>query len=258
MHTISSGGRGRWLGIPLVVPFWVVVLALAASGAGATLRVQSYNDPAGDPAKMTYVLNSPDWPPGSALETYPMPDGASRSFGPPPGTYTFQALPEAGWRVNAIVCDGPDVVAYDVPHGVVTINHGDTHETCAFTNGKVGAAPSSAVSPSPPPNELPSVLVPEEIELLGVQPGKGYIAVRLRLIRRSVIKLRLRRGERVIAKRRVIRDAGTREVRIGLRPRKIRKLQKRGLTRVRVELKAIVAELGGTTEVFRYGAIVPL
>jgi ribosomal protein L31E len=261
MQRISPGCRRGWPRI-LLVPLSAGVLAFTASDAAATLRIESHNDPAGDPTTMTYRLDSPAWTPGSAID-FMLREGTSQSFGPGPGTYTVQATPPSGWRVNDIRCVGPDPAQFviDVPNGLVTMTHGEgAEQTCAFTNGKVGAAgpPSSGVSPSPPANELPKVVIPEEIALLRVRAGTGYVAVRFRLVRSSVIKLQLRRGDRVVAKRRTVRGGGIREEEIRLRPKLRQRLKDRGRKRVPVTLRAVVAEPGGTTKVFRYRVIVPL
>jgi hypothetical protein len=259
MRRISFGGRGRR---SRTIPFAVLVtgfLLVTAVDARATLRVESHNDPAGNTTAISYRLDSPAWtrePIAFALH-----DGESTSFGPGPGTYTVQALPPSGWRVNDIQCIGPDPAQFviDVPHGLVTMTHQKgAEQTCAFTNGKVNAPPSSGVAPSPPPEELPEVVVPKEIALLGVRAGKGFVAARLRIIKRSVINVHLRRGTRVLVKKRVVRRAGTRVVRIWLRPKTRRWFRERGRKRVLVTLKVRVAERRGTTKVFWYRVIVPV
>jgi hypothetical protein len=236
------------------------LFAGTAAEAGATIRVQNHNDPAGDPTKITYQLGGPSWPhPPIVME---LSDGESESHGPGPGTYTIQALPPSGWRVNAISCVSndptPGQFVYDVAHGVVTLVHRttETEQTCAFTNGKVGAPPSSGVAPSPPPGEVPEASLPKEITLLGVRTGKGFAQARLRLIRRSTINLQLRRGTRVAARKRVVRRAGRRVVTLRLRQDTRRWFRSHGHKRVKFMLRIRVAERGGARKTFWYGVII--
>jgi hypothetical protein len=261
MRTIPFGGPGRRSGIVPLALLIVGFLSVAAADAGATLRVESHNDPAGDETPITYRLDNPAWT-RSPIE-FALRGGETTSFGPQPGTYTVQAFPPSGWKVNDIRCIGPDPAEFviDVPHGLVTLTHRQgAEQTCAFTNGKVNASgpPSSGVSPSPPPAELPKVKLPDEVALLGVFPGKGSVAVKLRLIKQSVISVQLRHGVRVRARKRVVRKAGTRVVRVSLRSETRRRFRERGRRRVPFTVRIRVAERGGTTKVFWYGVIIPV
>ena len=254
---MSSAARRLWSGSALLV----IGLVAGAADAGATLRVASHNDPAGDSTPITYRLDSPTWT--RKPIQFALTDGESRSFGPNPGTYTVQALPPSGWRVNDIQCVGPDPAQFviDVPNGLVTVTHGvSSEQTCSFTNGKVNASgpPSSGVAPSPPSDELPEVTLPREIALLGVHPGKGFVKVRLRIIRRSTISLQLRRGKRMLAFNRVSRRAGVRFARIELRPGTRRRFRNHGRERVEFTLRIKVAERRGTTKVLWYRVLVPV
>jgi hypothetical protein len=258
MARSSYGRRGRRarLGVGVVV---AGLIGATAADAGATLRVANHNDPAGNPTVISYQFDSPDWTTDPIAFT--LHDGEARSFGPGPGTYTVQAIPPSGWRVNSIQCVGKDQADFviDVPNGLVTITHiAGAEQTCAFTNGEVTAPPSSGVAPSPPPGELPEVDIPREIALLGVRARKGLVAVRLRLIRRSTINLQLHRGTRVLARKRVFRRAGTRTVKVRLRPATRRWFRERGHKRVLFSLRARVAERNGAKKVFWYRVIVPL
>lgn len=249
----SSRARKVWCGSGLVL---MGVLALTAE-AGATLRVASHNDPAGDPTAMTYVLDSPAWTREPIQFT--LGDGDDRSFGPKEGTYTVQAAPPAGWQVIDIQCTGrndPGEFVIDVPGGLVTIAHrADDDQTCAFTNGKVGASgPSSGIAPSPPEDELAEV--PREVALLGVRTGRGFVEARLRLIRRSTISLRLHRGTRVLARKRISRRAGVRVVRLELQPNTRRWFRDHGRKRVLMKLRIRVADRRGNRKVFWYGVSV--
>jgi hypothetical protein len=236
--------------------------AVTATSARATLRIENHNDPAGDPTPISYRLENPNWS-GSPFD-FVLRDGEFRTFGQPPGGYTARALLPPGWTVTAIKCIGPprpDAFVIDVPHGQVVMNHqaGD-EQTCAFTNKKKGSGPpSSGVSPSPPDEELPEVKVPKRTALLGVQPGRrGTVIVTLRIIRSSHIRLKLIRGGRVIATKRVHRRAGERVVAIAM-PSDLRKrLKQRGRTQVMLMLKVRVVPRHGRPKSFRYRVIVPL
>jgi hypothetical protein len=239
----------------------VGVFAMSAD-AGATLRVQNHLDPAGDPTEIPYQLGGPSWP--QAPIQMLLSDGESESHGVDPGTYTIRALPPAGWRVNAIRCVSslldPGQFVYDVANGTVTVTHPTktAEQTCAFTNGKVGVPPSSAVDPSPPAGEVPEASIPKEIALLRVRAGRGFVEARLRLIRRSTIGLQIRRGTRVLARKRAFRRGGVRVVRLYLRPETRRWLRSHGRKRVLVKLRVRVTDRRGTRKVFWYGVIVPV
>jgi hypothetical protein len=242
----------------------VLVAGLFAVGAGdaaATIRVENHNDPAGDPTAIKYRFDSTDPAWSSAPIDFALHDNETKSFGPKAGTYTIQASPPAGWRVNDIQCLGASAAdfAIDVPHGLVTITHArGAEQTCAFTNGKVNAPPSSGVAPSPPPGELPEVAVPKQAALLGVRARKGLVEARLRIVKRSVISMQLRRGNRVLARKRVTRRAGVRVVKTRLRQDTRRWFRERGRKRALFMLRLRVAERHGVTQVFWYRVIVPL
>jgi hypothetical protein len=95
-----------------------------------------------------------------------------------------------------------------------------------------------------------------EAALLGVRPGRGFVAVRLRIIRRSVISVQLRRGTHVRARKRVVRRAGTRVVRIWLRRDTRRWYRERGRHRVLFTVRIRVAERRGATKVFWYRVMI--
>jgi hypothetical protein len=249
----SSRARKVWCGSGLVL---MLVLALTAE-AGATLRVESHNDPAGDPTAVTYVLDSPAWT--REPIQFSLGGGDDKSFGPKAGTYTVQAAPPAGWQVTDIKCvsdrNDPGQFVIDVPGGLVTIAHEATDDqTCAFTNGKVGASgPSSGIAPSPPEDELAEVRIPREVALLRVRTGRGFVEARLRLIRRSTISVRLHRGTRVLARKRISRRAGVRVVRVRLQPDTRRWFRDHGRKRVLMKLRIRVVDRRGNRKVFWYG-----
>jgi hypothetical protein len=241
--------------LPLVVGAFLVI----APNAGATIRIENHNHPAGDPTVISYFLESPTW--AASPFKFALHDNDFRTFGQPPGAYTARAVLPAGWKTLDIKCVGGDSseFAIDVPNARVTMQHSSgSEQTCAFTNGKAGG-PSSGVSPSPPPAELPKVKLPNEPALLGVKVGHGYALVKLRLIRRSAITLRIRRGTRTLARKQVVRKAGTRRVRIALRPDTRRWLRMHGRKRVDVTLKIRVAQRrGNVTKAFSYDALIPV
>lgn len=258
---IPFEGRGRRVAMLPLGLLLVGCCAVAAPDAGATVRVASHNDPSGDATAITYRFDSPTWT-REPIE-FVLRDGETTSYGPQPGTYTVQAIPPPGWQVNDIQCLGPDPAGFiiDVPNGLVTMAHGeDAEQTCSFTNGKVDAPgpPSSGVAPSPPADELAKVKVPKEIALLGVRPGKGFVKATLRIIRRSIVKAQLRRGDRVLARTRVVRRAGTRAVRISLPRETLRSLRNRGRKRLPVTLVLKVFQSRETRKRFSYRVIIPL
>lgn len=252
------------LRIALLAVVGLAFFATAAPGARATLRVANHNDPAGDPTPIYYrLLRSGE--PLASVPDFPLGDGEDRSFGVSPGTWTLQALPPAGWQVAAIECVGRDFdgeFTIDVANGRVTAVHQDTtHEqTCAFTNRRVSAGgqtpPSSGVSPSVPPSERPKVVFPRGPALLRVIAGRGFVSATVRITRRSKIRCQLlRRGTRVVGAARVVRRAGTHDVRVAIAPRKRRRMRDRGLERVMVTLRVVVADKKAK-RVFRYRALV--
>jgi hypothetical protein len=245
----------------------VAFLGAITADAGATLRIANHNYPAGDPTPINYRLENPTW--SASPFDFVLHDGEYRAFGQPAGSYTARPLLPPGWKVLAINCigpDRPDGFVIDVPHGQVTMNHQDGDEqSCAFTNGKAdvsgpgsGGSPSSGIAPSLPAQELAKVKLPKRAALLGVRVRRGIVEATLRLRRRSVIKLKLLRGTRVIASKRVRRRAGLRVVRISVPTAMRHRLRSRGRKRVLLTLKIAVVERNGVTKRFRYKAVVPL
>jgi hypothetical protein len=240
----------------------VAVTAIAAGPAAATVRVENHNDPAGDPTVISYQLINPDW--SASPFAFSLRDNDFKTFGQPPGAYTARALLPPGWKTTAIRCVGPGRPGdfeIDVPNGQVTMNHQqDDEQSCAFTNRRLSApgAPSSGLSPSPAPNELPKVRLPRRVALLSVVPGKGRVTASIRLMRSSHVRLRLFRRDRVIATKLVHRKAGKRVITIAM-PKELRKrLRARGRTEVVLTLKIKVIPRHGPKKAFRYTAIVPL
>src|SRR5215208_1650449 len=112
---------GREARLLLLATLVVAFMAAPASEASATLELQNYNNPAGDPTLITYRLFAGG--PEPLIPDFTLGDGGKVSFGPDPNrygrSYTFQALPPAGWQVADIRCvsftPGTGVFAYDIP-----------------------------------------------------------------------------------------------------------------------------------------------
>jgi hypothetical protein len=248
----------------------LVVFFAVAPQASATLRVQSFNDPAGNSTLISYRIT------GGTLSApidfqLPIGEGAHRgesSYGVAPGTYVVQGLPPAGWRVVDIQCVGatPAVFSIDVPDGRVTVNHTmGAEDTCAFTNRPTSAAATSGgrtpgVAPSPPASDLPKITLPKKAALLRVTGGRRFAAATIRLTRRSVVRGQLlARGNRVVGAARVVRGAGTHVVRVNLTSSGLKLLRRQGQNRVRLTLRLVVAPVGGrAVQTFRFGARVTL
>jgi hypothetical protein len=268
MRLGAFAGRStrRSAGMMRLAVLSATMFALAAPSAHATLRVVNHNDPAGDPTLMGYRLLQPPSP-TPLVPDFQLADGASRSFGVTPGTYTLQALPPAGWHVAAIQCVGRNHAGeftIDVANGSVTAVHEDkTHEqTCTFTNSRVSTSPSvpppSAISPSVPPSEVSRVKLPTGPALLRVKVGRGFASATVRITRRSVIKCQLLRGTHVVGTSRVTHRPETYSVRVALSSRQMRLLRRAGLKRVVLTLKVVTVADNKATHVFRYRALVRL
>jgi hypothetical protein len=278
----ALGGRlhRRSVRIGTLTVSLLLLTGVAAPSAQATLRVVNHNDPAGDATLITYRLSTPERPqlvPDFQLrdEQCLLPQDAEHcgtSFGVDPtiyGTsYTIQALLPPGWRTEAIQCIGvgvPGEFTKDVANGRVTVLHQDKsyEQTCAFTNGRLsgsggqGGSPSSGLSPSIPASEASKVALPRGPALVGIRVGRGFALATVRITRRSVIKCQLLSGKIVVGTARVVRDAGTRTVRVTLRQKTWRSLRARGLKRKTFVLKVTTAA-GKATHVFRHRVLLKL
>ena len=159
VHRISVLTRGRTASAKtLLVAFLVLgFTGASASQAWATLEIQSYNDPAGDPTPMSYMLLTAGQPsPGVSPNPFVLSEGERKSFGPLQGSYTWKGLPPAGWKVAAINCQRvspttgapqaprPGEFVVDLANGQVTVDHRTGEDQfCAFTNQKVAGSGSS-------------------------------------------------------------------------------------------------------------------
>jgi hypothetical protein len=262
----------------------LLLMAVAAPGAKATLRVINHNDPAGDPTPITYRLSTPDRNP--LIPDFQLPDEqcvlpqdaehCGTSFGVDPtvyGTvYTIQALVPPGWKTEAIECIGrgnPGEFTKDVANGKVSVQHLDlsSEQTCAFTNGRVSGSGSgssgrpgsgsSGVSPSIPASEASKVSLPRGPALVGVRVGRGFASASVRVTRRSLIKCQLLSGASVVGTARVVRNKGTYTLKVKLREKVWRSLLARGMKQKLLTLKVTVVA-GKATKVFKHRVLVRL
>jgi hypothetical protein len=143
----------------------MILLAVTATEAGATVDVTNHNDPAGDPTPIAYRLFPP--PPAAPVD-FTLRDGEYQGFGPFEGIVVVQVLLPAGWQVEDIQCSGTtpqSAFAIDKTNGKVTINHRIADEQfCSFTNRltTVPGGGSSGVTPAPPPNLAASIAIPDK------------------------------------------------------------------------------------------------
>jgi hypothetical protein len=252
-----------------------------APSAWATLEIQSNNNPAGDQTVHSYGLYNGDGSRRAGLKgdvnPFPMAAGERRSVGPPAGTYIWQAIPAPGWKVGDIQCFHvdpstgnaipitPGEFAVDVANGRVTINHADGQdEYCAFTNVKISAPASGAtggggtgVSPT-----LPGTVTGAQSQgataLLRVLGGVHYAQAQVRIARKSVIKLRLLRGKKIVGTARFTRNAGTPTLKVSLAKKYRQSYKRQGLKRVTLTLKVTVVGNNKAVKVFRFGVVVKI
>jgi hypothetical protein len=243
----------------------VVLLGVAAPDAGATLRFENHNDPAGDPTAISYRLEGPaDWGPPV---TFQLVDNDYKSFGVKAGVYTATALPPQGWEVEAIQCFGGPAsdFAIDLANARVTVTHESTdHHSCAFTNRPIprngSSPPSPGIAPSLPPPELAEVVVPRRPALVGVVAGRRFAEATVRITRESIIKGRLlSNAGKTLGRARMQRKPGTHVLRVTLKRERARKMRRRGLRKVTLTLRvAVTAQGSGATHVFEHRVLVKL
>jgi hypothetical protein len=257
---ISCGpGRRPALLVALVVTF----VAAMAGKASATVQITNQNDPAGDPTVVSYRLTPP--PGYGAPIDFALHDTEYKGFGPFAGQVVVQVVLPAGWRVEHIRCWGfnPETqnpaaneFVVDEANGTVTMQHAiDDEQFCAFTNGRASSdGGSSGVSPALPPN-----LVPTEAALLGVRVRRGHAVATVRLIRRSMVTSRLRRGGRVVGRSRAVRKAGTYDFTVSIGAKAKRAFQRQGRKRVALQLRVVVVETRTKAKhLFRFQVLVPV
>jgi hypothetical protein len=274
---VATRRRGPRTRILLVAVLVLAFTGAMAPSAWATLEIQSYNDPAGDPTVMTYRLLKGDGQPagGGVPDPFPLIPAERKSFGPPAGTFIWKALPPAGWKVSAIACQRvtpgtnvpqpprPGEFQVDLANSQVTIDHGkDEDQYCAFTNQRIsgsgsaggGGGSSSGVSPTLP-GSTPGSL---GTALLKVTPGKRFAQASIRISRQSVINAQLLKGKKVVGKTRVTRKAGTHTIKVFLAKKYRQSYQRQGLKRVTLTLKVVVVGSNKAVKVFRFGVVVRL
>jgi hypothetical protein len=272
---VATRRRGPRTRILLVAVLVLAFSGAMASNAWATLEIQSNNNPGGDPTLQSYALYNSDGTLRGGLKDnknpFTLTEGERRSVGPPAGTYIWQAMPAAGWKVGDIQCfrvdpstgnavpSLPGEFAIDIANGRVTINHADGQdEYCAFTNVLISAANpgggsgsgSSGVSPT-----LPGT-VTGKTALLRVLGGVHYAKAQVRISRKSVIRLSLLKGKNVVGTARYTRKAGTPTLTVRLRDSYRKSLKRKGVKKVTLTLKITIVGSNKATKVFRYGVVV--
>jgi hypothetical protein len=263
--------------VVLLTALVAVFMAAVAAKAGATIEVQNYNDPSGDPTTFAYQLFGAD--PATPLASDILGDGGKRSFGPDPTrygtTYTLHAVLPAGWHTVDVRCENnPGTATFipDLAHGTVTIQGHQVGEDqyCAFTNrrgspaaaaggGAVGGgavAGGSGISPSLPAG-LHSLAKSKAPRLLRIRGRTHYALVRLHIGRRSVIKAQLRKSKRVVGSKRVKHSkAGTYQVKVKLTRKWRRRFHHRGHKHVTLTLRIVVVGSNRSTKVYTPRVIV--
>jgi hypothetical protein len=276
---VATRRRGPRTRILLVAVLVLAFSGAMASNAWATLEIQSNNNPGGDPTLQSYALYNSDGTLRAGLKDdknpFTLTEGERRSVGPPAGTYIWQAMPAQGWKVGDIQCvrvdpttgdaipSVPGEFAIDIANGRVTINHADgVDEYCAFTNVLIAAAPpggggSSGVSPTLP-GTVTGSLSQGKTALLRVLGGLHYAKAQVRISRKSVIRLSLLRGKKVVGTARYTRKAGTPTLRVKLRDSYRRSLKRKNVKKVTLTLKITIVGSNKATKVFRYGVVVQI
>jgi hypothetical protein len=249
----------------------VLFMAAMAAKASATVEVQNYNDPAGDPTKFTYQLFGAD--PTKVLGSDVLGDGAKVSFGPDPAaygpTYTLHAVLPAGWQTVDIQCVNapgatPAVFTPDLAHSSVTLSPHTVgaDQYCAFTNRKIsggsggggGGGAGSGVTPTTPGGGSSSTsLAPS---LLRVLAGTHYAKATIRLGRQSTIKGKLLWKGKTVGTARVKHKAGTWVLKVNLTKKWTRSFKHQGRKKVTLTLRLTVVGSNKATKTFSSGVIV--
>jgi hypothetical protein len=258
----------------------VILMAAMAPKASATLGIQTFNDPAGDPTVQTYALlrdGQPvlGLPKGNPFTLVP---GEDQNFGPPAGTYVWKAQPAPGWKVTAINCvhyvvSGGKLVpvapragefTYDLANGQVTIDHrviddgidtNDDDQVCAFTNSKASAGGGTGVAPTLPGGGGSTIRGPV---LLRVTAGKFFASAKISIGRQSVIRASLLYGKHVVGTARVVHKAGTYTVKVHLKKKYRDRWRSQGRKRITLTLKVTVVGSNRATKVLQSRVIVRL
>jgi hypothetical protein len=282
--SVATGRRGPRFRMLLVAALVLAFSGAMASNAWATLEIQSNNNPAGDATLQTYALYNSDGTLRAGLKDnlnpFTLTEGERRSVGPPAGTYTWQAMPAAGWKVGDIQCFHvdpstgnaiatlPGEFSIDLASGRVTINHLDGQdEYCAFTNVKIasggtggggtGTGPGTGVSPTLP-GTVTGSLSQGKTALLRVIGGVHFAKAQVRISRKSTIRLTLLKGKKVVGTARYTRKAGTPTLTVKLRDSYRRSLKRQGRTKVTLTLKITVVGSNHAKKTFSYGVVVQI
>jgi hypothetical protein len=281
---VATGRRGPRFRMLLVAALVLAFSGAMASNAWATLEIQSNNNPAGDPTLQTYALYNSDGTLRGGLKDnlnpFTLTEGERRSVGPPAGTYIWQAVPAAGWKIGDIQClhvdpstgnaiaTLPGEFSIDVAAGRVTINHLEGNdEYCAFTNVKIASAGSggggsgtgagSGVSPTLP-GTVTGSLSQGKTALLRVIGGVHFAKAQVRISRKSTIRLTLLKGKKKVGTARYVRKAGTPTLTVRLRDSFRRSLKREGRTKVTLTLKITVVGSNHAKKTFSYGVVVQI
>jgi hypothetical protein len=262
----------------LLATLVVMFMAAMAAKASATIEVQNYNDPAGDPTTFTYQLIANQIPgafqPTAVIGSDVLGDGQKRSFGPDPATYgpsyTLHAVLPAGWQTVAIVCEnkpGSATFTNDLANSSVTISPhtGGADHYCAFTNRKVsgpgavgggGGGGSSGIAPTTPGGGSSSA---NTTALLRVRAGTHYASASVRIIRASTIKGTLVwKGKTVGTARLKKSKAGTYTLKVTLDKKWTKTFKRQGRKKVTLTLRVTVVGSNQAKKTFSSGVIVKI
>jgi hypothetical protein len=250
----------------------VVFMAAMAAKASATIEVQNYTDPAGDPTEFTYQLFAAS-DPTRVLAFDTLTDGGKRSFGPDPArygpTYTLHAALPPGWQTVDIQCvnkPGGATFTYDLANSNVTLTPHKVNEDhyCAFTNRRVAASgggsgaggAGSGVTPTTPGGGASTSKAPA---LLRVRAGTHYATATVRIARASTIKGQLRWKGKIVGTARLKKTkAGTYTVKVTLAKKWQRTFKRQGRKKVTLTMRVTVVGDNKATKVFTSGVIVRL
>ena len=262
----------------LLATLVVMFMAAMAAKASATIEVQNYNDPAGDPTTFTYQLIANQIPsafePTAVIGSDVLGDGQKRSFGPDPvkygPSYTLHAVLPAGWQTVAIVCEnkpGSATFTNDLANSSVTISPhtGGADHYCAFTNRKVsgpgavgggGGGGSSGIAPTTPGGGSSSA---NTTALLRVRAGTHYASASVRIIRASTIKGTLVwKGKTVGSARLKKTKAGTYTLKVSLDKKWTKTFKRQGRKKVTLTLRVTVVGSNKAKKTFSSGVIVKI
>ena len=270
----TSDRRPRLLAVAVLV---VVFMAAIAAKANATIEVQNYTDPAGDPTTFTYQLIANQIPgafePSAVIATDMLSGGQKRSFGPDPAkygpSYTLHAVLPAGWQTVAIVCEnkpGSATFTNDLANSSVTIapHAAGADHYCAFTNRKVsgpgavgGSGTTPGVSPTTPGGGSSSSSASPA--LLRVKAGTHFASATIRISRASTLKGTLVwKGKTVGTVRLKKTKAGTYTVKVKLSNKWAKTFKRQGRKKVTLSLRVTVVGSNKATKTFRSGVIVKI